>query len=289
MAGIERRVTRVWKDGTRYDMLVPALVGDLVGAPTLTAAADGMRLLDAVAGRAGTRARVRALLGVECLSSRQIAALAAGRVVAPGHVGDEQLRRFTRACADAVTARRIGPDELRRAHRAVAPGGGTVRTGVVWIGGVPTPARAQFVPPPVEELDRLLADLAAFLDREDLCPVTQVAIGYAQLVLIHPFTDGNGRLGRWLLQVMPRRRGLVRDLVAPMGLYFLANAAAYRAAHAAYRAGDVDRWCAFFADSVLRCSTAATDVLAPAAGRSGHAAALAPTSTEPFRKEGHRP
>lgn len=265
MAGTERRVSRLWKDGTAYEMIVPEPVGGLVGAPAMVEVADRMRLLDTAASRPGARGRVRALLGVECLSSRQLTGLMGGRSARRGQVDDRQLRRFTRACEAGVAAGRIGVPELCGAHRAVAPGGGTPRSGTVWIGGVPTPARAQFVPPPAEELGRLLADLAAFLARDDLCPVVQTAVGYAQLVLIHPFSDGNGRLGRWLLQVQPRRRSLVRALVAPMGLYFLAHAPAYMAAHAAYRDGDLDRWCAFFGDAMVRCSAAAEQAVALAA------------------------
>ncbi|MEX5631868.1 Fic family protein [Parafrankia sp. FMc2] len=256
MAGTERRVSRVWNDGAAYDMVVPEPVAGLAGVPAMTAVAERMRALDALAARPGTGTQVRALLAVECLSSRQVTRMSAAGSAGSRPVGDGQLRRFTRACAAGVAAEQLGPAELRRAHRAVVPGGGTVRSGTVWVGGVPTPPRAEFVPPPPEDLGRLLADLGAFLMRDDLCPVAQVAIGYAQLVVIHPFRDGNGRVGRWLLQVMPRRRGLVHELVAPMGLYFLANAPAYMAAHAAFRAGDLERWCSFFGDAVIRCSAA---------------------------------
>ena len=262
VVGTERLIRRVWSDGTRYEMTVPAPIGDLTAAPVLSGAADRLRALDNVAGQAGARARLRALLGVESLPSGQLRALAEGRAVAPDRAGDRRTRRFVQACDLGVAARELGAEQVRGAHRAVLPGGGAMRTAPVWV-GASAPGRAQFVPPPVEELGRLLADLTVFLARDDLCPVAQVAIGYAQLMVIHPFRDGNGRVGRWLLQVQPRRRGLVAHLVAPLGLYFFANSPAFIAAHAAYRDGDVAGWCAFVDEAVHRCAEAATKIIRP--------------------------
>ncbi|GAA0965043.1 hypothetical protein GCM10009555_003580 [Acrocarpospora macrocephala] len=76
----------------------------------------------------------------------------------------------------------------------------------------------------------------------------QAAVGYAQLEFIHPFMDGNGRLGRCLMQVIPRRRGLVGSLVPPLGLLFAANMPRFLEAHRRYREGDRAFWCRYVAE-----------------------------------------
>ncbi|MGA1836853.1 Fic family protein [Herbiconiux sp. 11R-BC] len=62
------------------------------------------------------------------------------------------------------------------------------------------------MPPPPETVDDYLDDLLAFANRDDLPPLTQAAIVHAQFESIHPFTDGNGRIGRALIHAVLRRR-----------------------------------------------------------------------------------
>jgi len=79
---------------------------------------------------------------------------------------------------------------------------GVVRTTQNWIGGRTTsPLGAQFIPPPPEEIAPLLDDLCVFINRDDLPAVAQAAITHAQFETIHPFADGNGRVGRCLIHV----------------------------------------------------------------------------------------
>lgn len=87
---------------------------------------------------------------------------------------------------------------------AIAPG--LFRTVQNWIGPTNNPNDAVFVPPPPAELPRLIEDLAAFTNRTDLSPTIQAAIAHAQFEGIHPFVDGNGRVGRCLVGVIIRRR-----------------------------------------------------------------------------------
>lgn len=87
---------------------------------------------------------------------------------------------------------------------AIAPG--LFRTVQNWIGPTNNPNYAVFVPPPPAELPRLIEDLAAFTNRTDLSPTIQAAIAHAQFEGIHPFVDGNGRVGRCLVGVIIRRR-----------------------------------------------------------------------------------
>ncbi len=88
---------------------------------------------------------------------------------------------------------------------------GELRDRQNWIGGnAYNPGRADFVPPPPELVKELMRDLVAFANRTDLPPVVQAAVAHAQFETIHPFADGNGRVGRALIHVVLRRRGLAR-------------------------------------------------------------------------------
>ena len=90
---------------------------------------------------------------------------------------------------------RVRPGEFRREQN--------------WIGGrLNSPIDARFIPPPEDDVPRLVADLATFLNRDDLPAVAQAAIAHAQFETIHPFLDGNGRVGRCLIHVVLRRRGV---------------------------------------------------------------------------------
>ncbi len=111
-----------------------------------------------------------------------------------------------------------------------------------WIGGGRTPRDADHVPPPPELVPALMADLFAFLERDDLHPVAQAAIAHAQFESIHPFTDGNGRTGRALVAAVLRRRGCTRTVSAPVATVLVAERDRYFAHLARYRDGAVDGW-----------------------------------------------
>ena len=79
------------------------------------------------------------------------------------------------------------PGELRRSQNWIGPAGST-------------PGGAAFVPPPFEEVPRALGDLEVFLHRDDgLPPLVRIGLAHAQFETIHPFLDGNGRVGRLLI------------------------------------------------------------------------------------------
>jgi hypothetical protein len=120
-----------------------------------------------------------------------------------------------------------------------------------------------FMAPPAAALDGLVDDLVAFLARTDLCPVAQALVAYARLEHVHPFADGNGRVGRWLVQVVLRRRGVARVLVPPIGLVLAANPGGLFPAHRAFREGDIDAWCAFAGAALTNAATRAAALLAP--------------------------
>ncbi|NEA32832.1 Fic family protein [Streptomyces sp. SID13031] len=121
-----------------------------------------------------------------------------------------------------------------------------------WIGGSDySPRIAQFVPPAAETVADHLEDLVAFANRTDLPVLAQAAIVHAQFESIHPFTDGNGRIGRALINAVLRRRGATRQVVVPLASALVARRDAYFGLLTAYRAGQVE-------PLVLAFSTAAT-------------------------------
>jgi hypothetical protein len=262
VAGVARRITGRDHDGVAFDILIPRPIADDVVPVRLEAVEAALRELDALAtGRPGARSLVRSLLAAECLPGREVMALAAGAAVRPSASTDRAVRRFEQACRDGARSGAVDVAMVRRAHRRLVPGGGATRGGLVWIGAVRSPAGAAFVPPPPGEIDRLLSDLVAFLGRDDLCPVAKTAIAFAQLEFIHPFADGNGRLGRWLVQVTLRHSGVARNLVPPLGLYLASNPDAFAAAHQDYRDGALDRWCEFAARALMAVTATARQLL----------------------------
>jgi len=96
-----------------------------------------------------------------------------------------------------------------------------------------------FVPPRHERVEPAIADLVAFLRRDDLPVLPQAALAHAQFETIHPFIDGNGRTGRALVHSMLRNRALTRGVTVPVSAGLLADTGAYFEALTAYRDGDL--------------------------------------------------
>jgi Fic family protein len=142
------------------------------------------------------------------------------------------------ALSDAVDA-----DAILAMHRALMANEprhtpGEFRTKPVWIGGGSTPIGATFVGPRHELVPGAIDDVIAFAQRADVPALPQIAVAHAQLETIHPFTDGNGRTGRALVQAMLRNKGLTRQVTVPVSAGLLADTDAYFAALTAYRDGD---------------------------------------------------
>jgi len=110
----------------------------------------------------------------------------------------------------------------------------------VWIGGGSLgPHTAQFVPPHHDRVPALMDDLVAFANRVDLPVLAQTAITHAQFETIHPFPDGNGRVGRALIQAMLRGGQLTRNVAVPVSAGLLHDTGRYFDALGAYRSGNV--------------------------------------------------
>ena len=153
-------------------------------------------------------------------------------------------------------ARNVSEDDLLAIHRALlrftvdAEIAGAVRTEQNWIGGDDySPIGAVYVGPPPELVPELLGDLCSFINRTDLPAVAQAAIAHAQFENIHPFVDGNGRVGRAIIYAILRRRKCVLDEVPPISLLLAARQRNYIGGLGAFSSGDVSTWCKRFAEA----------------------------------------
>lgn len=127
---------------------------------------------------------------------------------------------------------------------------GRVRDMQNWIGGSDySPRGALYVPPPPETVPDYLDDLIAFMNRDDMAVLAQAAIAHAQFESIHPFTDGNGRIGRALTNTVLRRRGATQQVVVPLASALVARKDAYFEVLGEYRAGRPEPIIRAFADA----------------------------------------
>ena len=174
------------------------------------------------------------------------------------------VEAMTRAIEIGVTGNPLTVADVEDVHRTLlrftqdADIAGALRESQNWIGGNDyNPIGAAYVPPPPEHVRPLLDDLCAFATRTDLAPVVQAGIAHAQFETIHPFADGNGRVGRALIYAVLRRRGEIRHYVPPISLILAAEPKAYIGGLTGFRNGGVSAWIAEFADATVRAATEA--------------------------------
>ena len=147
---------------------------------------------------------------------------------------------------DVGRTRTVTLEMLIRAHRALmvddpyeADGAGRLRSVQNWIGGSDhSPRGALYVPPPADTVEGYMADLVEYANRDDMPALVQAAIAHAQFESIHPFIDGNGRIGRALVNTILRRRQATRHVVIPLASALVARRDRYFEALGSYRAGD---------------------------------------------------
>jgi len=139
---------------------------------------------------------------------------------------------------------------------------GEFRTSQNWIGPLGcTLNQAEFVPPPPHEMQNALNDLERFLhDRDSLPVLIQCALAHAQFETIHPFLDGNGRVGRLLITLLLCERGVLRKPLLYLSYYLKAHRAQYYDRLMAIRnEGDWEAWIKFFLRGVVEVSNGASD------------------------------
>ena len=192
------------------------------------------------------------LLRSESAASSQIENLtASARAVAEAELpGGTAKRNAEMIVANAMAMRaalelsaRVDAEAILAMHRALMANQprhtpGKFRTEPVWIGGGTTPIGATFVGPRHELVPGAVDDLIAFTQRDDISALPQIAVAHAQFETIHPFTDGNGRTGRALVQALLRNKGLTRQVTVPVSAGLLAGTDAYFDALTSYRSGD---------------------------------------------------
>lgn len=172
------------------------------------------------------------------------------------------------AVTDALAAARGGGRLTRKAlhgwhgrlmrHSALGRGMvGAFRPAQGWIGGS-SPRDAAYVPPPPDLVPALMADLLRFVNRRDLDPVTQAAVAHAQFETIHPYGDGNGRIGRVLvLWVLARRLRVA--IPPPVSVLIARDPGGYLLGLYLFRTGELDAWVGWFAEVVRKAGEAAAE------------------------------
>jgi len=161
------------------------------------------------------------------------------------------IREIHAELMHGVRGGRLRPGELRTSQNWIGPGGCTL-------------AEATFVPPPPHVVPEALADLERFLHTENSPPaLVQVGLAHAQFETIHPFLDGNGRVGRLLITFLLTERKLLARPVLYLSHFFKRHRAEYYEHLQAVRdAGDWEGWIAFFLRGVAEVSREATQTAA---------------------------
>ena len=128
---------------------------------------------------------------------------------------------------------------------------GEVRRSQNWVGGT-RPGNANFVPPPPHRLARLLSDLEhAIHDASELPPLVRVGMIHAQFETLHPYLDGNGRLGRLLIALLLRHWGLLSRPLLYLSLFVkMHRQEYYRRLDAIRTDGDWEGWLGYFLEGV---------------------------------------
>ena len=134
---------------------------------------------------------------------------------------------------------------------------GEFRRSQNWIGGS-RPGNAAFVPPPPQDVDSCMGDLERFL-HSDTPPLVKAALAHVQFETIHPFLDGNGRIGRLLITLLLCHDRVLREPLLYSSLYLKQHRQQYYAELNAVReSGDFERWLEFFATAIRVSAEQAT-------------------------------
>jgi Fic family protein len=150
---------------------------------------------------------------------------------------------------------------LLHSGRGASKQPGEFRSSQNWIGGT-RPGNALFAPPPPDRLNECLDAFEKFLHVEDaqLPPLIKAGLAHVQFETIHPFLDGNGRLGRLLITLMLCEAGVLREPILYLSLYFKARRADYyRLLQEVRENGAWEAWMEFFLTGVRDTATQAVD------------------------------
>lgn len=158
------------------------------------------------------------------------------------------IREIHQKLLEGVRGSGLTPGELRRSQNWIGPRGCTLN-------------EAAFVPPPCEIVPQALSDLERFLHGENGLPLLiKIGLAHAQFETIHPFLDGNGRVGRLLITFLLCESGVIQKPVLYLSHYFRQHRQTYYELLQAVRDhGSWEEWLAFFLQGVSEVSLQATD------------------------------
>jgi Fic family protein len=165
---------------------------------------------------------------------------------------------------------------------------GEFRRSQNWIGGT-RPGNARFVPPPPQEVPKAMGALEGFANAAGTPALLRAGLWHAQFETIHPFLDGNGRVGRMMITLLLCAEGVLREPMLYVSLFLKQNRARYyELLDSVRKDGDWESWIAFFCEAVaaaagsavetahrlLRLAQADRERLASLGRRAGSAAAV---------------
>lgn len=171
----------------------------------------------------------------------------AERALAKGQFSLSLLKRLHAVLLESVRGRDKTPGEYRRAR--------------VWVGEPGTPIeQARFIPPEPGRVPKLLANLEAYWRSEELDPLVQLALIHAQFEIIHPFRDGNGRIGRMLVPLFLYEKKLLSRPMFYLSQYFDTRRTEYIARLRALNGpASWNTWAAFFLRALVEQADANAD------------------------------
>ena len=170
----------------------------------------------------------------------------------------------TRKCLDALNygverlkdGMPISVRLIKGLHRKLLGSDGSFRKSQNWIGGT-TAEDATYVPPPHLDVGKLLSDLEKFYDSDstDIPSLVKIAMIHAQFEMIHPFLDGNGRVGRILLMLMLATDTVLEHHVLFLSLYFKTHRQIYyEHLQNVSERGEWEKWVEFFLEGIIYIS-----------------------------------
>jgi Fic family protein len=158
------------------------------------------------------------------------------------------IREIHAELMHGVRGGRLQPGELRTSQNWIGPSGSTIAT-------------AAFVPPPAHVVPEALSELERFLHQtDDLPAVVKIALAHVQFETIHPFLDGNGRVGRLLITFLLTERGVLHKPVLYLSHYLRHHRETYYDRLQAVRHnGEWEQWVDFFLHGVIDVAAEATE------------------------------
>jgi Fic family protein len=156
------------------------------------------------------------------------------------------IRELHAVLMEGARGSHLTPGELRRSQNWIGPPGSTL-------------AQATFAPPPAHAVPDALSDLERFLHQwDDLPLLIKIGLAHVQFEMVHPFLDGNGRVGRLLITLLLCEHGMLKQPVLYLSAWFERNRPEYsQRLQGVQEDGDWEGWLAFFLRGVATVSAEA--------------------------------